>query len=284
MCIRTVTTIIILLTYTNYIYSREISEILIEAALLEVRYERKAVLDTIDIKNDFKTDIMTLKVGKTSSAFYSSELKTTDSLEVRNHDLVISRLDNKDIYNSKANLPKEKIFKNYPKGKIRTHDRFDLCNWSIDEDWEKPSWTILKDSINEIMGFQCILAQTFYRGRKWNVWFTFDIPISDGPWKLCGLPGLILYAQDSKMHYTYKAVSLKTSNIGNVEYYDYEAGSRLSINRKKSLQNKWKCLHEDLHYKIVKSGIYGIYDPNIKEKTNIPHRNYDFEETDYPHE
>ena len=36
-----------------------------------------------------------------------------------------------------------------------------------------------------------------------------DIPVSDGPWKLGGLPGLILEAYDKGHQYTFTAVGLE---------------------------------------------------------------------------
>ena len=38
-------------------------------------------------------------------------------------------------------------------------------------------------------------ATGFFRGREYEVWYTLDIPIPSGPFKLGGLPGLILEAQ-----------------------------------------------------------------------------------------
>ena len=46
--------------------------------------------------------------------------------------------------------------------------------------------------------FACQRARTQFRGRIYDVWFTTDIPISNGPWKFQGLPGLILEAYDEK--------------------------------------------------------------------------------------
>lgn len=275
--------VLIVISLSAEVYCREIIERTLEPAILEVRYERRKVLDTLDMENDFRKDVFTLKVGKAVSAFYSAELKTADSIEERHHDIAMAVLQNKEKFRARARLPKEKVFKNYPEGKVRVHDRFDLCNWIIDEDWEKPSWTVT-DSVRTIMGYQCLMAETDFRGRHWNAWFTFDIPVFDGPWKLCGLPGLILEANDLRGHYAYEAISIRTENIGNVEYYDYRAGNRLTSTREKALRRKWKYIHEDIHYKIVSSGMYGLSDPNLKERKDIPHSNHDFEEMDYPHE
>ena len=262
------------------INARKIIEEIIEPALIEVVYERRKVLDTLDCDNDFKKDLLTLKVGKSVSAFYSARLKTTDSLELRHKEYFHARYDNKDLFSSIANLPRETVFKNYPENKIRVHDRFDLCNWIIDEDWEKPNWNIT-DSTKNIFGFECFLAKTDFRGRKWLVWFSPEIPISDGPWKLCGLPGLILKAQDSKGHYIYEPVSIRTQGVGNVEYYDYDAGNRFTTTRLKALPRKQKYIHEDLRYTIGAMGIGGVTNEGYVKRDVIPHTNYDFEETDY---
>ena len=53
------------------------------------------------------------------------------------------------------------------------------------------------------------LATSDFRGRRWTAWFATDIPVSDGPWKLGGLPGLILEAYDKGHQYTFTAVGLE---------------------------------------------------------------------------
>lgn len=58
-------------------------------------------------------------------------------------------------------------------------------------------WQILNESKN-ILDYKCIKAVGEFRGRKYIAWFTTDISASYGPWKLGGLPGLILEAEDDK--------------------------------------------------------------------------------------
>lgn len=64
------------------------------------------------------------------------------------------------------------------------------------------NWTLLEgDTV--IMGYRCHKAMCTHRKRIWTVWYTPEIPISEGPWKLDGLPGMILYAIDSKKQFKF---------------------------------------------------------------------------------
>ena len=51
-------------------------------------------------------------------------------------------------------------------------------------------------------------AECDFRGRHYIAWFNPKIPIPDGPWKLRGLPGLIIEAYDEKKHVQFNFTSL----------------------------------------------------------------------------
>ena len=71
---------------------------------------------------------------------------------------------------------------------------------------------ISRELLNEtknINSFSCQKAIGNFRGRTYTVWFTNDIPVSLGPWKLNGLPGLILEATDSLNQFQFFAEKIE---------------------------------------------------------------------------
>jgi GLPGLI family protein len=57
-------------------------------------------------------------------------------------------------------------------------------------------WQMIPGEKREILGFQCKKAVGTFRGRRYVAWYCPEIPVPYGPWKLYGLPGLILEAYD----------------------------------------------------------------------------------------
>lgn len=263
-----------------------INERKIEPALIEVVYKRIKVTDTLLVNTDFRIDHLTLMAGKNTSAFYSANRKLYDSISSRNPQYAIATMMDKEAFRRTSEYEVESLFKNFPKGKVTNQTRHSLCSWIYEEEWEKPIWEIT-DSTSTIGRYECMLAISDYRGRRWYAWFTPEIAISEGPWKLCGLPGLILEARDERNHYQYSAMTIKLNPNCDVEYFNYD--DRLKTDRITSLKTHRKHLQENVKNMILSSGAYGL-DPN-KVKPNKednskprPHKNYDFEETDYPHE
>ena len=66
----------------------------------------------------------------------------------------------------------------------------------IHEKAKSPVWTLVEgDTV--IGGYACKKALTTTRGRSYTVWYSPQVPLPYGPWKLYGLPGLVLYVKDS---------------------------------------------------------------------------------------
>jgi GLPGLI family protein len=56
-------------------------------------------------------------------------------------------------------------------------------------------WELVPET-KKIGEFNCQKAIGIFRGRDYVAWFANDVPVSFGPWKLNGLPGLILEVYD----------------------------------------------------------------------------------------
>lgn len=78
----------------------------------------------------------------------------------------------------------------------------------VKDNYPEINWTVSKE-IKSILGYTCIKATGTYRGREWAAWFTPEIALPYGPWKLHGLPGLILEVQSADAKYTMKAHKIK---------------------------------------------------------------------------
>jgi len=82
-------------------------------------------------------------------------------------------------------------------------DLLSKANYIMPEPMESFNWNITHQT-KKIGDFICQMATGNCRGRFYTVWFCNDIPFSAGPWKLAGLPGLILEAEDSKKQVIFK--------------------------------------------------------------------------------
>lgn len=128
---------------------------------------------------------------------------------------------------------KKKILKEY------THENIFLKKfYSVSENMPNFKWKYLKGekSINK---FKCKQATTTFRGRTYTVWYTEEIPVSAGPWKFSGLPGLILDVADKdglynwtvkNISYPYKGKVINFKNIFDekkkfkeISYKDFDA-------------------------------------------------------------
>lgn len=94
--------------------------------------------------------------------------------------------------------PEKHIFlyveKNAGQGELTVYDYKAGGLFRYSEPMDEIIWEVVGDTTITILGYECLKAVSDYHGRTWEAWFTTDIPVYDGPWKLRGLPGLILQA------------------------------------------------------------------------------------------
>ena len=180
----------------------------IDQVAYRITYNSKSVTDTTKTPYRYKDDEMRLEIGKNGvSRFYSY----TRFLRKQMTAEMIKKGGGIDL----TSIPKGgaiswEFYKNYPvQGKTLFLDVIAPDSYQCEETVETPDWQLVPDSTKEILGYQCQMATTRFKGRQWTVWYTEDIPLDEGPWKLRGLPGLVLSAYDAKRQYVFEGAGLE---------------------------------------------------------------------------
>lgn len=156
-------------------------------------------------KFDYKRDsanfnltpfVMVLDIQTKSTKFYFHKLLVADSiLKIRNKPMSLS-FPIQQIVKRKVNSFENENF-------VSVQDKYFTFSTS-----DKMEWKIL-DSLKKFENFKLQKAETNWGGRKWFAWFCSDIPIPEGPYKFRGLPGLIMFVNDSEKNFFYSLITLK---------------------------------------------------------------------------
>ncbi len=145
---------------------------------------------------------------------------------------------------------KFQIFKNYPTGKITTTDRILTDDYQYEETKDLFHWEIL-DKTDSIAGYHCQKALTEFAGRKYEAWFTTEIPISEGPYKFNGLPGLIVKIADTRNHYIFELIRV----VNNKSQTNIDIPNKVFIRTtKKEFEKGSKEFMENVVDRIAQAG------------------------------
>lgn len=121
----------------------------------------------------------------------------------------------------------------------------------VTDKWEKIMWEII-DETKKIGEYPCKKANCKFRGRNYTAWFTEEIPISSGSWKLYGLPGIILEAYDSQMEFYAIAKEIKINLI--------------DVQEIKATNNNTELKYNFEEYKLYRKNYKETYSNSIKAK------------------
>ena len=196
------------------------------------QYKLSFVTDTSKA-DDITEETMMLKVGSKSSSFYSYTKFVTDSAfreELKRSGGRVNRNFEKGQNPGRISY---QIFKNFPSGKVTLLDKVATSSFRCEEDNETPQWELLPDTMT-VLSYPCQKAKAHFKGRDYEAWFTTEIPRSEGPWKLHGLPGLILKAEDTQKHYVFECSGIEQSKSEEALFFegsDYEPISRKNLNK-----------------------------------------------------
>jgi len=92
--------------------------------------------------------------------------------------------------------------------KLITKDNLVMNTYLIEEPLPAIHWKLNGDTTT-FGGLHCQKATGHFKGRDYTVWFCPDLPVPTGPWKLNGLPGLIVDAHDAKNEVVFRFDGVK---------------------------------------------------------------------------
>ena len=212
-----------------------------------ITYRTKSVRDTTKLDSvgryNYGNEDMQLEVGEKVSYFYSATRRTY-------MENLLKSLDGRSVQIQGSNPARGNLsmdfYRGYPTGKSTYLDEVLGEKFRITEPLEQPKWDIIADSTKQILNYDCQMARCTFKGRTWTAWFTADIPLDNGPWKLCGLPGLILRAYDAKQQYIFDCVGMKQAGEGENITYDSKFDKYSTSTMKEFIDYQRKALPEDI--------------------------------------
>lgn len=191
-------------------------------------YSYKFVTDSTKV-DSIITENIRLDIFKDHSEFLSDVLAKRDSA-------VTSAIE-KNQSESTINLPygeyQNKVYKS--KTLIYTIENIGIQPFKVVRKLNL-SWELLNET-KKIQGYNCQRATVYFGNRKWEAWFTLEIPIQDGPYVFGNLPGLIVQVNDLKNYHSftlvenYKTPNVKT-NLVNRAFFKPVEIKELQFNRK----------------------------------------------------
>lgn len=187
-------------------------------AIMKASYDYDYALTYRDGKNDWKHAVMILQIAPEQSRFYSYKTEFLDSLIATEsgrkiyHQMISDAIarGNGDV--ASINMPCKDVHtqvnKYFDKGEMRVIEFANMNDYFYMEPLNELTWTI-GDSVKTILGYECQKAEADYHGRHWIAWFAPEVPVQDGPWKLYGLPGLIMEAYCGSREHIFSITGLQ---------------------------------------------------------------------------
>lgn len=121
------------------------------------------------------------------------------------------------------------VFRDLVSNRVQIREFFMIQPYIVEEEEGlKQNWAY-SDEEENILGLVCKKATCTFRGRNYTAWYAPEIPISSGPWKLSGTPGLIIKAYDDLDEVLFLPVRIGKSTITIDDIKPFEGGVKHSF-------------------------------------------------------
>ena len=181
----------------------------LDCAYLNVHYRQLIRKDKLFPEELTESD-MVLQIGEQVSKYSNYRFLVNDSImaeELRCPELNITNILNQATMRTKNAGDRSVVIKNYPKGQYWVRVPVLLDKYIYMEREPVLDWIFTPDTL-AVLGYLCKKATCLFRGRYYTAWYAPDIPLSNGPWKFNGLPGLILKVEDADRDYSFECTAL----------------------------------------------------------------------------
>lgn len=151
-----------------------------------------------------------------------------------------------------SDLPYNYYYTNTTSKELMFREDVAMKIYVVQDSLKTISWNLTSDK-RQIGSYNCQKATAKFRGREWTVWFTPEIPVSHGPWKLRGLPGLILEASEASGKYEFIANKINLNvNVADISK-KLQSPIEESVADMKTYITALRKKHEDLRAMILAS-------------------------------
>jgi len=159
----------------------------------------------------------------------------------------------------------EELFLDFPDHTLLIKDKF-WDDYLIEDEWPAINWQISNETLS-ISGLNCQKAIGEWRGRTYTAWFSSDLPYQAGPWKLNGLPGLIIEAYDTNKEIVFKFAGFHTISDGSEAIEMPTKGIKTTL---KEYQEMREAFRQDIAGNInaARGRTVVISTPGLKPPTN----------------
>jgi GLPGLI family protein len=174
-----------------------------EMAQLLVHYKFTHVRDTTDRAHPY-TENMVLLTGKSTSAYKSYDgIQQDAEFKKQLEQAKANSPDGRIQINHHATASRTQYYQSPNDQKLFTVDWLVMNSYLMEDPMPVIDWKISGDTAT-FGGLHCQSAIAHFKGRDYTAWFCPDLPMRVGPWKLNGLPGMIVEAHDAKNEVVFK--------------------------------------------------------------------------------
>jgi GLPGLI family protein len=174
-----------------------------DTARMLVHYKFTWIRDTTNKANPY-TENMVLYVGQSAGAYrsydgvvYKAQFKKAFA------EAAAASPDGHPMINRRGVGTEVEYYQFPNEKKLFTKDQLMMNNYLVDGLMPTINWKTSVDTAT-FGGLHCQKATCHFKGRDYTAWFCPDLPVQIGPWKLNGLPGVIVDAHDAKNEVVFK--------------------------------------------------------------------------------